>query len=82
MLHNCYLNKFEIKREIYIFSGGSRSGHGEESGRGGTRYTTHQAPPGDSAPSIPQTRSRRPHEIVPAINATPNPLDDAITGSK
>lgn len=67
---------------LFFCIGGSRSGHGEESGRGGTRYATHQPPPGDSAPSVPQTRSRRPHDIVPAIAAAPNPLDDVITSSK
>jgi len=64
--------------------GGSRSGHGEDTTRSGTRYVTYGGTPGDSAPSAPQTRSRRPHDrvdIVPANAAAPNPLDDVITSN-
>ncbi|KAK9703242.1 Protein kinase domain [Popillia japonica] len=62
--------------------GGQRGGHGEESGRSGTRYGSHAATPGDSTPSAPQTRARRPHDrmdIVPNNAAAPNPLEDVIT---
>ncbi|GLV32957.1 discs overgrown [Carabus blaptoides fortunei] len=74
--------------------GGSRSGHGEDTGGGGggggggrtgaTRYATHGATPGDSTPSVPQTRSRRPHDrvdLVAANAAAPSPLDDVITST-
>lgn len=69
---------------MLTFLGGSR-GHGEESGRSGARYGSHAATPGDSTPSAPQTRGRRPREIMdmaPNNAAAPNPLDDVITGSK
>ncbi|XP_022916673.1 casein kinase I isoform X1 [Onthophagus taurus] len=62
--------------------GGPRGAHGEESGRSGTRYGSHAATPGDSTPSAPQTRARRPHErmdIVP--NNAAAPLDDVITSN-
>lgn len=68
-----------------MFVGGQRGGHGEESGRSGTRYGSHAATPGDSTPSAPQTRARRPHDrmdIVPNNAAAPNPLEDVITSSK
>lgn len=68
---------------FFYVTGGSRSGHGEESGRGGARYAGHGAPAGDNAPAVPQTRSRRPHDIVPAIGSAPGPdaLADIITSS-
>lgn len=66
--------------------GGSRSSHCEDnSGRSTTRYGSHANAPGDSAPTVPQTRPRRPHDrmdIVPNNVAAPNPLDDVITSSK
>lgn len=74
-----------------MYAGGSRSGHGEESGgggggrTGGTRYATHGGTPGDSTPSVPQTRSRRPHDRVDLVAgnaAAPSPLDDVITSSE
>lgn len=66
--------------------GGSRGSHCEENtGRSGTRYGSHAATPGDSTPTAPQTRTRRPHDrmdIVPANTTAPNPLEDVISSSK
>nr|XP_015838159.1 PREDICTED: casein kinase I isoform delta-A isoform X2 [Tribolium castaneum] len=65
--------------------GGSRGSHCEENtGRSGTRYGSHAATPGDSTPTAPQSRTRRPHDrmdIVPANSAAPNPLEDVISSN-
>ncbi|KAF2904622.1 hypothetical protein ILUMI_01560 [Ignelater luminosus] len=64
--------------------GGSRGGHGDEGGRSGQRYGSHAPTPGDSTPSAPQTRTRRPHdrmEIVANNAPAPNPLEDVITSN-
>jgi hypothetical protein len=67
-------------------TGGSRGSHCEENtGRSGTRYGSHAATPGDSTPTAPQTRTRRPHDrmdIVPTNTTAPNPLEDVISSSK
>lgn len=71
-----------------IFLGGSRGHCEENSGRGGTRYGSHVATPGDSTPTAPQSRTRRPQdarmEMVSGGNAgAPNALDeDVITSSE
>ncbi|CAH1377139.1 hypothetical protein MTP99_018562 [Tenebrio molitor] len=65
--------------------GGSRGSHCEENtGRSGTRYGSHAATPGDSTPTAPQTRTRRPHDrmdIVPTNTTAPNPLEDVISSN-
>lgn len=64
--------------------GGSRGGHVEDGARSGQRYGSHAVTPGDSTPSAPQTRTRRPHErmeIVTNNAASANPLEDVITSN-
>lgn len=72
---------------VVIFVGGSRGHCEENTGRVGTRYGSHAATPGDSTPTAPQTRTRRPQDarmdMVSGGNAAaPNALDDVITSSK
>lgn len=71
---------------LLFLKGGSRGSHCEENtGRSGTRYGSHAATPGDSTPTAPQPRNRRPHDrmdIVPTNTATTNPLEDVISSSK
>lgn len=65
---------------ILICLGGSRGGHGDESGRSTQRYVAHGAAPGDATPVAPQTRTRRPHDVANIVPAQ-NTLDDVITTS-
>ncbi|KAG5883274.1 hypothetical protein JTB14_018120 [Gonioctena quinquepunctata] len=66
--------------------GGSRGTHCEEnSGRTGARYGSHAATPADATPTVPQSRTRRPHDsrmdMVSGNVAAPNALDDVITSN-
>ncbi|KAJ8966656.1 hypothetical protein NQ314_003383 [Rhamnusium bicolor] len=51
----------------------------------GARYGSHAATPADSTPTVPQSRTRRPHDsrmdMVPGNTAAPNALDDVITSN-
>ncbi|XP_074039312.1 discs overgrown casein kinase 1 isoform X2 [Leptinotarsa decemlineata] len=67
--------------------GGSRGSHCEETtGRAGARYGSHAATPADTTPTVPQSRSRRPHDgrmdmVSSNVAAPPNVLDDVITSN-
>nr|APP94028.1 double-time [Colaphellus bowringi] len=61
--------------------GGSRSSHCEEnSGRYGSRVAT----PADATPTVPQSRTRRPHDRMEMVSGNvtqANALDDVITSN-